>query len=84
MAPVPLGLIGGEGGRVLPADGLTLLVGGAEGLERSSGAPTWRGGAVVATAGGGSLASVLLPSGRGAPGAFGLRLGSKASPRRDG
>src|SRR5262249_31429215 len=39
MAPVPLGLIGGGGGRVLPADALTLPVGGAEGLERSSGAP---------------------------------------------
>lgn len=57
-----------------------------EGLERSSGAPGTRVGAAgiaaVATAGGGSLASVLAPRGRGAPGAVGLRAGSNASPRR--
>src|SRR5271170_4746771 len=31
--------------------------------------------------GGGSFAAVLAPSGRGAPGAFGLAAGSNASPR---
>jgi len=41
-----------------------------------------RGVAAVATAGGGSLASVLAPSDRGAPGAAGLRSGSNASPWR--
>src|SRR6516164_11836136 len=79
MAPVALGLFGG--GRSPPAGGTALAGGDADGLERSSGAPSPRGTAVVAT-GGGSLASVLAPSGRGAPGAVGLRSGSNASPRR--
>src|ERR1700720_3733420 len=41
-----------------------------------------RGVAAAVTAGGGPLASVLVPSSRGAPGALGLRSGSNASPRR--
>ena len=61
-----------------------LAEGKPDGLERSSGAPAPRGVAAVATAGGGSLAPVLAPSGRGAPGALGLRSGSKASPWRKG
>src|SRR5215469_718722 len=81
MAPVALGLFGG--GRSPPAGGTSLAGSDADGLERSSGAPSPRGAAVVATGGGGgSLASVLAPSGRGAPGAVGLRSGSNASPRR--
>ena len=56
-------------------------------MERSSGAPGWRGPGAVAgksVIGGGSLATVLVPSGRGAPGAVGLAAGLKASPRRPG
>src|SRR5689334_21786604 len=79
LAPVALGLVGG--GKSPPA-GTALVGGDADGLERSSGAPAPRGVAAVATGGGGALASVLAPSGRGAPGAVGLRSGSNASPRR--
>ena len=79
---MPLGLTAGGGGKSPPADAVRLPVAGAERLERSSGAPGWRGVGTLGTGGGGSLASVLLPSGRGAPGAVGLRAGSNASPRR--
>src|SRR5215469_8321149 len=82
MAPVAAGSF--NNGRSPPAGGTSLAGGDADGLERSSGAPSPRGAAVVATGGGGSLASVLAPSGRGAPGAVGLRSGSNASPRRAG
>src|SRR6516225_4923028 len=82
MAPVALGLTGGGGGRSPPVAGAPLAGGDTDGLERSRGAPSPCGVAAVATGGGGSLASVLAPSGRGAPGAVGLRSGSNASPRR--
>src|SRR5262249_23406568 len=75
MAPVPLGLLGGGSGN---SPG-----GRPPGVERSSGAPIWRPPAPASEiGGGGSLAAVLVPSARGAPGAFGLAEGSKASPRR--
>src|SRR5258708_19590807 len=82
MAPVPLGLLGGGGGNAPP--GAPPPGGGAETLERSSGAPGWRGpaGGPSATGGGGSVADVLLPSGRGAPGAVGLSAGLNGAPRR--
>ena len=51
------------------------------GVDKSSGAPICRG---ASAGGGGSLAAVLVPSARGAPGAFGLAPGSKASPRLGG
>src|SRR5580700_1035453 len=74
MAPVPLGLLGGGAGSSP----------GGRGVDKSSGAPIWRGPGAGAseTGGGGSVAAVLEPSGRGDPGAFGLAAGSKASPRR--
>src|SRR5579872_4942545 len=78
MAPVALGLLGGGGGNSpagAPPEGVT------RGVDRSSGAPIWRGPASE-TGGGGSFAAVLVPSWRGAPGAFGLAEGSNASPRR--
>src|SRR5215831_7711098 len=75
MAPVPLGLLGGGGGN---SPG-----GRTPDVERSSGAPIWRPPAPASEiGGGGSLAAVLVPSERGAPGAFGFAAGSKASPRR--
>jgi hypothetical protein len=75
MAPVPLGLLGGGGGN---SPG-----GRTPGVDRSSGAPIWRPPAPASEiGGGGSLAAVLVPSARGAPGALGLAEGSKASPRR--
>src|ERR1700689_1572657 len=72
MVPVALGLAGGGGGN------------SPGGRERSSGAPSWRpfrsGASEIG--GGGSVAAVLVPSCRGAPGALGLVAGSNASPRR--
>ena len=48
-------------------------------VDRSSGAPVWPAQAPrIGRGGGGSFAAVLVPSGRGAPGAFGLADGSKA------
>src|ERR1700722_19464812 len=83
MAPVPLGLLGGGGGKAPPGAAPLGCGGGTETLDRSSGAPGWRGpgDGTSATGGGGSVAAVLVPSGRGAPGAAGLIAGLNASPR---
>src|SRR6185437_16502410 len=81
----PLGLTLRGGGT--PGGGATGAAGGAATALRSSGAPASRPfgapitGSAEATAPGGAAICTSPPSVRGAPGAFGLALGSKTSER---